>query len=130
MVKRLETSAGVPDPTGPADQHPTTFAIVGAGYGTVCVGTQRLHRRCKPKTDNHDNNRCEHDVSIFHKVFLSPGGLICQILLEPGLCRARERPAGGPSIDEVVCVFIILFFQVVPPSGTVSFVPDRCASTC
>src|SRR6267143_6521314 len=42
VVKRLETSAGVPDPTGAADEYPDTFAIIGAGDGTVRVGTCRL----------------------------------------------------------------------------------------
>ena len=31
VVKRLETSAGVPDTSGAADEHPNTFAIVRAG---------------------------------------------------------------------------------------------------
>ncbi len=30
VVKRLETSAGVPDPSGAVDQHPNPFAIIGA----------------------------------------------------------------------------------------------------
>jgi hypothetical protein len=51
VVKRLETGAGVPHPNGAADEHPNTFAIVGAGYGTVRVGTHRLRHRRKPKTD-------------------------------------------------------------------------------
>jgi len=42
VVKRLETSAGVPDPGGAADEYPNTFPIVGAGYGAVRVGTHRL----------------------------------------------------------------------------------------
>src|SRR5882672_6341423 len=51
VVKRLETSAGIPHPTGAANKHPNTFPIVGAGYGTVRVGTYRLRHRCKPKAD-------------------------------------------------------------------------------
>ena len=51
VSKCLETSAGVPDPGGPADEHPDTFAIVGTGYVTVRVGTYRLRHRCKRKTD-------------------------------------------------------------------------------
>jgi hypothetical protein len=49
VVNRLENSAGVPDPRGAADEYPNTFAIVGAGYVTVRVGTHRLRHRCKPK---------------------------------------------------------------------------------
>jgi len=56
LVKRLEASASVPDPTGAADQHPSTFAIVGAGYGTVRVGTHRLRYRCKPKTSKQERD--------------------------------------------------------------------------
>ncbi len=56
MVKRLETGAGVPDPTGAADQHPTSFPIVGAGYATVRVGTHRSRHRCKPKTDKQERD--------------------------------------------------------------------------
>ena len=52
VVKRLETSAGVPDPSSEAHEHPNTFAIVGAGwYVTVRVRTHRLHHGRKPKTD-------------------------------------------------------------------------------
>ena len=56
LVKRLEASASVPDPTGAADQHPSTFAIVGARYGTVRVGTHRLRHRCKPKTGKQERD--------------------------------------------------------------------------
>ncbi len=49
VVKRLETGASVPDPSGSVDEHPDTFAIVGAGYGTVRIGTHRLRHWCKPK---------------------------------------------------------------------------------
>ncbi len=59
VVKRLETSAGIPHPTGAADKHPNTFPIVGAGYGTVRVGTYRLRHRCKPKTDKHERDEEE-----------------------------------------------------------------------
>src|SRR6266511_1713171 len=53
-------------------------------------------------------------TGCFKTVFLSPCGLTCQILLELWLCRAKETPAGATlSINEVVCFFIILFFQVV-----------------
>jgi hypothetical protein len=54
VVKRLETSAGVPDPSSPADEHPDTFAIVGARYGTLRVGTHRSRHRRKPKTGEHE----------------------------------------------------------------------------
>ena len=59
VVKRLETSAGVPDPSSAADEHPDTFAIVGAGYGALRVGTHRLHRRCKSKTGKHERDEME-----------------------------------------------------------------------
>ena len=52
VVKRLETGASVPDPSGSVDEHPDTFAIIGAGYGTVRIGTHRLHHRRKPKAGN------------------------------------------------------------------------------
>jgi hypothetical protein len=59
VVKCLETGAGVPDPTGAADEYPNTFAIVGAGYVTVRVGTYRLRHRCKPKTDKQERDEKE-----------------------------------------------------------------------
>ena len=51
MVKRLESSAGVPDPSGAAHEHPNPFAVVGAGYGAVRVGTHRLRHQHKPKAE-------------------------------------------------------------------------------
>ena len=59
VVKRLETSAGVPDTSGAADEDPNAFAIVGARYVTVRVGTYRLRHRCKPKTDKHEQDEKE-----------------------------------------------------------------------
>ena len=56
VVKRLETSASIPHPTGAANQYPNTFAIVGSRYTTVRVGTNRLRHRCKPKTDKHERD--------------------------------------------------------------------------
>jgi hypothetical protein len=51
-VKRLKTSAGVPDPSRAVHQHPNSFPIVGAGYGAIRVGPHRLHFWQKRKTDN------------------------------------------------------------------------------
>ena len=59
VVKRLETSPGVPDPTGAADEHPNIFAIVGTRYATVCVGTHRLRHRCKPKAGQQERDKKE-----------------------------------------------------------------------
>jgi len=56
VIKRLETSSGVPDPSGAADERPDAFAIVGAGYGTARVGTHRLRRSAKPNADEHQRD--------------------------------------------------------------------------
>ena len=64
VVKRLEASAGVPDPSGAVDQHPNTFAIVGAGYGAVRVGTHSFRHRCKPKTDKWEQEEKSPDGGI------------------------------------------------------------------
>jgi len=49
VVKRLETGAGVPDPSGAADEHTNTFAIVGARYVTVRVGPTACAISASPK---------------------------------------------------------------------------------
>jgi hypothetical protein len=52
LIECLESSAGVPDPSGEVDQDANTFAIVAGRYVAIRVGTDRVHHRCKPKTDN------------------------------------------------------------------------------
>ena len=64
VVKRLETSAGVPDTSGAVHEHPNTFAIVGAGYGAARVGTDCLRHRCKPKTDKWEQEEKSPDGGI------------------------------------------------------------------
>jgi hypothetical protein len=64
VVKGLETSAGIPDPSGAADEDPNAFAIVGAGYGAVRVGTHCLRHRCKPKTDKWEQDEKSPDGGI------------------------------------------------------------------
>ena len=79
VVKRLVTGAGVPDSTGAADQYPNTFAIVGAGYGALRVGTHRLRRWGKRKGAKcKENDCCEYDVSIFHKLNTDGEGHVFQ----------------------------------------------------
>jgi len=59
VVKCLETSAGVPDSSGAAHEHPDTFAIVRAEYGAFRVGTHRLRDRCKPRAGEEERDEEE-----------------------------------------------------------------------
>ena len=51
VVKRLKASAGIPDTSGAADEHPNPFAVIATRDVALRVGAHRLRHRCKPKTD-------------------------------------------------------------------------------
>ena len=59
VVKRLEPSAGVPDPSRAAHKHPNTFPIVGSRGYAVRVGTYRLRHRQKREAASRSGMRSD-----------------------------------------------------------------------
>jgi hypothetical protein len=85
VVKRLEPSAGVPYPSGVADEHPNPFAIIGTWDVAIRVGSHRLHFWQKREAKEHECNEkwwsCFELNQWIHVVlpFFFPAALILRI---------------------------------------------------
>src|SRR5919106_34467 len=113
VVKRLETSAGVPDSSGAADEHANAFPVVGAGYVAVRVGTHRFRLRHKAKADQQKRdekwrscrsklNLCIHDGVSLEKI--SPAS---QDQNDRRKSIVRERRDHRPRLQPVIAAQLL-----------------------